>query len=232
MKNIQVLPVVVGITLCTASAALFYKWYKTKRRDEVDGSRVRPKRQAKKNVNVELTIPNDKVPLVIGRSGANVRDMESRHSVKVTFRQKDDAHQLCEIAGHYEDVMKAVDSVKDKLVQAVNVTENIIIPKSLCVKMSNRGGKTLQEISQQSFTKIHIDSGASDKNTRCLSITGSHANVQKAKYLIEEKVRQEREEQELELKREPRYSPKSSTSTSMENLKNLPKQSCKINDTI
>lgn len=64
MRNDQVIPVVVGITLCTASAALFYKWYKTRNGgDAVDGA-SRPKRAIQQKTKVELKIPNESLQLV------------------------------------------------------------------------------------------------------------------------------------------------------------------------
>lgn len=226
-KSIQVLPIVVGITLCTASAAVFFKWYRSRnaQRDETDGRlRLRPNRKTK-DVTIEIPVHNDQVALVLGRSGANVRDMETRHNAKITFHERNDTHQVCKIVGQYENVMKVEKLVKDTLTQATLITEKTNIPRSACMKMNSRGGKTMQDICQQSSVSINIEPGVNgnDRESRCLSITGSRTGVQKAIRLIQDIVRQDQEERELENRREPRISPKTSASTSMENL---PNRSC------
>lgn len=231
MRNGQLLPVAVGIALCTASVALFYKWYKIRSStsDEVDGapnSKVKPKRNKNHFTKVESTISNDKVPLIIGRLGANVKSIEERTNAKIQFREKDEANQICEISGQYEDVMKAADVIKEELARYQCRTEEMIIPTSAHKKICRQSGKVLHDICQRSFTQIHIDAGTTDKNARRLLITGSSANIQKAKKLIAEKVRQDNEEQDAEGKREPRYTSRGpSASTSLESL---PNQTCKF----
>lgn len=227
MKNAQVLPVVVGITLCTASAALFYKWYKTRntKQDVVDGA-PRPKfklkgKQKQTNTKVDVTIPNDTVQLVMGRSGANIKSIEERSGVKITFRDKDGNSQICEITGTYESVMQAAGAVNDEIRRSQCVTEDVVIPKTTHEKISL---KILKEICHQTATKIRIDGGLEDKTKRKLQITGSFPNVQKAKRLIEEQVRLDAAELKNECKREPRHNQKTSPINS--SMESLSKQSC------
>lgn len=224
MRNgVQLLPVVVGITLCTASAAIFYKWYKSRNQntDQVDGTpKFKFKKQQKNQITkVESTIPNDKVPLICGRYGANIKSIEEQTATKIQFCAKDDLYQVCEITGKYENVMKAAKLIKAELDGSHRVTDEMIIPTSTHKRICRQSAKILRDICQQSSTSISIDPGVNDKNTRRLLISGSTANIQRAKRLIEDTVRQDIEEQELENKREPRYVSKGpSSSTSMESL--------------
>lgn len=225
MKNVQVLPVVVGLTLCTASAALFYKWYKTRNeaQDQVDGAR-RPKWKAKtlsKSTKIDVTIPNDTLQLVMGRAGANVKAIEERTGVKISFRDKDGQSQICEISGPYESVMQAASSINDEIKRSQCVTEDIIIPKTTHEKISL---KILRDICHDTVTKIRIEGGLEDKSMRKVNITGTFPNVQKAKRLIEDQVRQDLIDRETESKREPRYSQKNSPINS--SMESLTKQSC------
>lgn len=228
MRNGQLLPVAVGIALCTASVALFYKWYKLRSStsDEIDAgapnAKLKPKRIKNHFTKVESTISNDKVPVIIGRLGANVKSIEERTNAKIQFREKDEANQICEISGQYEDVMKAADVIKEELARSQSRTEEMIIPTSAHKKICRQSGKVLHDICQRSFTQIHIDAGITDKNARRLLITGASANIQKAKKLIADKVRQDNEEQEAGNNREPRYSTSRgpSASTSLESLPN------------
>lgn len=228
MKNAtQVLPVVIGITLCTASAALFYQWYRTRKskRDELDGLSGLPYKSNKKsNENVEINsiISDDNVTLIQGRAGATLKSIEERTNVQITFQPlKDtDNHQTCKINGEYDNVMKACNLIKDELARSNNVTEEILIASEAFKLICRQGRKILHDVCQKSLAKIRIESGACGKDsTRRLIITGSKFNVQKAKQMIEEKIREDNDEKKVETKREPRFSQKgSSTSTSNESL--------------
>lgn len=231
MKNVQVLPVVVGITLCTASAALFYKWYKLRNapQDSVDGVSRRPKWKAKaqsKSTKIDVTIPNETLQLVMGRSGANIKAIEERTGVKISFRDKDGKSQICEISGLYENVMQAANSINDEIKRSQSVTEDIIIPKSTHEKISL---KILRDICHDTATKIRIEGGLEDKTLRKVNITGTFPNVQKAKRLIEDQVRQDHIDREAESKREPRYNSKNSPNNNSpmnSSVESLAKQSC------
>lgn len=227
MKPVQVLPILVGLSLCGASAALLYAWYKTKDNatDEVDAPAKsafpsKTKAKNKKITKVECTISNSVVPIIIGRLGANVQAIEEKTQTKITFRQKDETNQICEISGVYENVMKAVDLVKEEASRSTNVTDEMIIPQSAYSKIIGRCGKILQDICRRSMAQVHIDAGVTgDKSTRRVLITGTRTHVNNAKRLIDELVRQDVEEREAENKREPRYSPRGpSASVSMEAL--------------
>lgn len=226
MRSVQVLPVAVGITLCTVSVALFYKWYSTKNiKDVVDGAPQpklsgKEKRAKKRTEKIELTISNEKLPVVIGRAGANIKSIEEKTNAKIEFRDKDDKNQLCTITGPYENVMKAANLINDEIKRSECVKEEIIILKSTYDKINF---KILKEICRDTGTKIRL-SGLKDKNRRQLEISGPIVNVQKAKRCIEEYEHQHKIDLENDTKREPRYSPKiSPTNSSMESLS---KQSC------
>lgn len=221
MRNAQVLPVVVGITLCTASAALFYKWYKTRNssQDAVDGGPR--KRKPKQPSKVEMMIETDMMPLVLGRNGNNIKSIEERHSVKITFREKDKEKQVCEISGLYENMMKASTAISDEVKKGRSLTEEIVIPKTTCTRISSQ---ILRDICRETATQIRNKGGLKDKNLRQLEITGAFMNVQKAKRMIEEQVREDSMHREHETKREPRYNQKNSPINS--SMESLSKQSC------
>lgn len=217
MKGFQALPVLVGLSLCTASAAILYVWYKTRNsdRDEVDGAHIRKSKSKSKFstgacssykiTKVESEIANDVVPLVLGRNGAHVNSIESQTNTKISFRRKDETHQVCEISGMYENVMKAADLVKLEASRSLNVTEELNVPQSAYCKIIGRCGKTLQDICRRSQAQVHINAAATgDKNVRRIMVTGSRAHVNTAIRLIEEKVHEDATERDAETKREPR----------------------------
>lgn len=207
-----ILPYLLGLTLCGASAGLLYIWLKTKDDDDTDRVFKRPKPKNQKLTKVDCTISNDIVPLVIGRTGANVKTIESKTNTKITFREKDENNQICEISGTYENVLKAAEMVKDEAAQLTNIEEKIYIPQSSYAKIVGKGGKSLQEICRRSMAKVHIDNGtdAQDKtDMRRVLITGSRTNVNTAKFLIEEKLRDDAKEKDSDSVREPRGNQKS-----------------------
>lgn len=224
MQNVKSVPILVSLSLCGAGAALLYVWYRSRAsgKDEVDARKSSAVTKAKKKqlTKVECTISNDVVPLVIGRSGANVKSIEDQTSTKILFRKKDDTHQMCEISGQYEDVMRAANLVKEQASRSANVTEEMAIPTSAYTKLISRCGKTLQDICRRSQAQVHIDAGVNiDKTMRRVLITGPKVNVNVAKRLIDEKVSEDLEEREAEHKREPRFTPRGpSSATSMEFL--------------
>lgn len=212
MRSVQVLPVVVGITLCTA---LIYKWYKTRNpnKDAVDGSKQKCK---PKLDTIEMVIDNETMPLVLGRNGNSIKSIEERHEVKITFRDKADGKQMCQITGCYVNVMQAATAVDDVVKKSKNLTEELIIPKQAYLRISS----TLSDICRDTATKIrNSKDGLMDNNQRRLEITGAFANVRKAKQMIEERMLQDTVDREHDTKREPRFNQKNSpVNSSMESL--------------
>lgn len=216
MRSALVLPTVVGITLCTASAAAIYIWCKNRdsSKDAVDGGGGSKRKRKPKVDKVEMTIDNETMPLVLGRNGNNIKSIEERHEVKITFQEKSDGKQLCQIVGAYENVLQAANAVDDAVKKSKNVTEELIVPKQTYLRIHS----ALSEICRETVTKLrNSKEGLKDKNQRRLEINGPFANVRKAKQMIEERIRQD--EVDTEITREPRFNQRNSpVNSSDENL--------------
>lgn len=212
----DILPLVVGLSLCGASAVLLYIWYKTKDQDQTDSSDGQKNTSAsssKKESKIECTIPNSIVPLVLGRSGANVKSIEEKTKTTIRFKEKDESNQICEIIGLMENVKRAAEMIKQEASPPPNITQEMFVPQSSCGKIIGRCGEALQEICRKSMAKVHVDAGdRSDGTTRRILITGTRAHVNIAKSLIEDKIRKDVESKgvDAETKREPRGSPRNS----------------------
>ncbi|KAJ6646712.1 Tudor and KH domain-containing protein like [Pseudolycoriella hygida] len=200
----DIIPIVIGLSLCSASAILFYIWCKTK--DRENDATKSPATNSKKNTKVECVISNNVVPLVAGRGGANIKSIEGRTSTQVKFKAKDDKNQICEIIGKLDNVRKAAELIKELALPPPNLTEEILVPQSAYGKIVGRCGEVLQEICRKSQAKVYIDSGdRNEADMRRLCITGTRAHVNMAKQLIEEKIRIDKESREnAQVKREPR----------------------------
>lgn len=218
----QVFPIVVGITLCTASAALFYQWYRTRKskleRDELDGLtavKFATNRRGNETITLRPIIANDKVVLVSGRSGANIRSIEELCGVRIIFKRTSDTHQTCEITGPYENAMKAFSMINDEMARSENVTQEMFIPVESMKAICRSGGKFIQEICKTTNAKIHIDSGMqTNEEQRRITFTGGKASVARAMQIIDEKCQQAAEKRRTEVKREPRVNQRSSPSSS------------------
>lgn len=205
----DIIPIVIGVSLCSASAVLLYIWYKTKDRED-DASTPQKSTAGKsattKNTKVECVVPNNVVPLVVGRGGANITSIEGKTNTQIRFKAKDENNQICEISGKLENVKKAVELIKIQASPPPNLTEEMFVPQTAYGKIIGRCNEALQEICRKSQAKVHIDAGdRGDGDMRRLCITGTRAHVNMAKSLIEEKIRIDKESREnLEVKREPR----------------------------
>lgn len=199
----DIIPLVVGVSLCSASAVLLYIWYKTK--DKKDAKDA-PASKSRKITKVECVIPNNIVPVVVGRGSANIKSIEAKTNTQILFKPKDEYNQICEISGRIEDVKKAVELINVQASPPPNLTEEMFVPQTAYGKIIGRCGEALQEICRKSQAKVHIDAGdRPDGEMRRLWITGTRAHVNMAKSLIEEKVRiDENSRKNLEVKREPR----------------------------
>lgn len=204
----DMMPLIVGLSLCSASAALLYIWYKTKDQnsDTVDAA-TSPQKVTK----LECVIPNKIVPLVVGRAGANVKAIEAKTRTLIRFRENNENSQVCEISGSSpRDVQQAAELVKLEASPPPIITEELVVPQSACGKIIGRCGEALQEICRKSMAKVYVEAGSrgGDGQSRIIKITGTRAHVKIARSLIEENVRLDEEMRrsvdETEAKREPR----------------------------
>lgn len=204
----DIIPIVLGLSLCSASAVLFYIWYKTKDREDDPSSPQKSASKSAKNTNtkVECVVPNNVVPLVVGRSGANIKSIEGKTNTQIRFKAKDDNNQICEISGKLENVKKAAELINIQASPPPNLTEEMFVPQTAYGKIIGKCGEALQEICRKSQAKVHIDAGDhGEGDMRRLCITGTRAHVNMAKSLIEEKIRMDKESREnVDIKREPR----------------------------
>lgn len=243
-NNTDVIPLVVGLSLCGASAALLYIWFQTKtsgsNTDECDNDASLSATESTANPYTELAtsavrrisrqisataahlaattteperllecvIPNHLVPLVEGRSGANVRAIGAQTGCKISFRPRDGSSHVCEIRGpSTAAVQLAADLVRREAQPPPIVTEQLLVPQSQCGVVVGRCGEALQEICRRSMAKVYVEAGnsgggdhiangggaAPSERVRTIKIIGTQAHVQLARTLIEEKIRTEAE---------------------------------------
>lgn len=229
-----VFPLLLGLSLCGLGGAMLYVYFKTKD-DEKDSSANDDNKSENKNFKskllnevtkrpitvksmpeekeetAEFDIKNDVIPIVIGKNLTNLELIQTECGAKIWFKDKlgNSGVHSCFIKGKKSAVKKAENMVKDFIQRAKNVTEEVLVPQSACGKIMGRCGDSLQEICRKSKAKVSVESGdRGDGKTRRIIITGNQSQVNIAKVLIEEKVKEDADARklidEVEAKREPR----------------------------
>ena len=89
-----VLPILLGLSLCGIGGALVYVYLKKKDEQDIKKHKSNDINEKlliinKNNENIysEIFIENDIVPIVLGRSGANVKTIEEKTGATIKFRQ-------------------------------------------------------------------------------------------------------------------------------------------------
>lgn len=213
------------IVLCGISifgiVGSYYYYLKIKERDKNDDSSSSSSKNKSSNA-IEFVLSNEQVPLVIGRNGIIVKNIEEKTNTKINFREKDESTHYCVIEGAAEDVKRATQLVNFEASRPPIVTDEILVPAEKVNMLS--GDAVTEIINKTTNVKIWIDSQSKKplmKDFRRVLVTGTKDQVNAAKKLIEktledeETVEQQKSEEQEPPKREPRQpSPSLNTSTS------------------
>lgn len=212
MKNLLLL---CGISIFGIVGGYYY-YFKIKERDKDDDSQPGSNRSL---TSLEFVMSNEKVPLVIGRNGIIVKNIEEKTNTTINFREKDESSHYCKIEGAISDIKLAKQLVDAESSREPIITDEILVAVD---KINVLSGDAVSEIiNKTANVKIWIDSQSKKplmKDFRRVLITGTKDRVNTAKKLIEKKLEEEVVEQpkiDEPPKREPRQpSPSLNTSTS------------------
>lgn len=205
MKSI--IPVAAGIL---SVGALIYLYI---RRREKDKEREESTDALDPIEVLEFVIKNQQVPAIVGRNSVVLKSIEDKTGTVIRFRESDENHQICSIKGKKQDLLQAKHLIDFEAAKPCVITDELLVPISSCGKFEGYSGSGLNEICAKSSAKVWVDPG-SRKNlaeTRRVLITGTQEQVDLAKKLIEEKIREisvesHADEKKEEFKREPRLS--------------------------
>lgn len=158
------------------------------------GSIKRKKR--KREFSVQLIVPNNKVGLVIGKSGQTVKSIQLKHncSVKIPSSSEGgnpDLRTITVLASRLEDANAAKEEilgtysvnhrVKDAFVTSGEVESFCTIPNDKVGLVIGKGGANIKLVMQTSKCDIQIPTIAdfgSNPQTRTLSIKGFPASIE------------------------------------------------------
>ncbi|XP_046607196.1 tudor and KH domain-containing protein homolog [Neodiprion virginianus] len=190
-----VLTFAIGLSLTGASAALLYMYYK---KDD-DPNDIRTTRLTTSRQNeVEIKVPRQHVPIIIGRAGAMIKDIQDKTETRINFSNDDKElpDRICKIRGKPESVHLAQIMIENIIAnQPVIEVYETYIPQRACGRIIGRGGDTINHIQAVSGAKIMVESSSyknPDSNQRII-IKGTAEHIAAALALVEEKVREENE---------------------------------------
>ncbi|KAJ8714904.1 hypothetical protein PYW08_004885 [Mythimna loreyi] len=195
-----------------AEAQCMYYIFK-KDEEEEENQRVKTSR-----VNViEVPVPKNIVPALIGRGGSNIKEIERTTGAKVNVKEfSGEDHDVCVIRGRSEATQIAETLVHDFInQQPVNVEDSITVPAWACGRIIGTQGENINSISHRSGARIKITPSSEKLTERKVLFLGTKEQIRLAKDLIDNCVAQEKCRREIEqTKRSPRHVQSSSKSPS------------------
>lgn len=245
MKSQSTVPIILGLSLLSVGGACVYAFLKKKKdefgdssdffagnaststpsSDEADSGlsnkiarlvRMISKEEVK---SVEITLSNKIVPLVVGRKGYTLRHIQDSTKTEIHFRELDESHQVCTIHGTEAGILVAEQLIMKEASRQITLTEEMLVPQTACGKILGRCGDALQQICRKSMAKVWIEGTRVLGENRRIMITGTQDQINVARSLIEQKVKDDadfrRSQEQLDIRREPRIRtpPSSMTAT-------------------
>lgn len=246
MKSQSTVPIILGLSLLSVGGACVYAFLKKKKdefsdsvdstftagnatagttSDETDSGlsnkiarlvRMISKEEVK---SVEITLSNKIVPLVVGRKGYTLRHIQDSTKTEIQFRELDESHQICVIHGTEAGIQAAEQLIMKEASRQITLTEEMLVPQTACGKILGRCGDALQEICRKSMAKVWIEGTRVRGDNRRIMITGTQDQINVARSLIEQKVKDDadfrKSQEQLDIRREPRIRtpPSSMTAT-------------------
>ncbi|XP_015126881.1 tudor and KH domain-containing protein homolog [Diachasma alloeum] len=182
------LPLVIGISLTGVCVGVLYLLYK---QDEENHKSIRS-RPRKLLRTVEMKVPKASVPVIIGRGGSTVKDIEGKTSTKIHFSEDvlQEAHRICYIRGTIEETRLAeqlIQSIIDD--QPVIEVYEMLAPQKFCLSLL--GNRRVEVIQSYSNAKIIMEKAYSrdpDAKRRVI-IKGTAEQIATALNEIQENLR-------------------------------------------
>ncbi|XP_076164200.1 tudor and KH domain containing protein papi [Ptiloglossa arizonensis] len=196
MSRQLTLPILLGVSLTGVSIALIYLLYK---KDEEEENSRKNLIQTAKRISIEYVIPREFVPVVIGRGGSMIKDIQNKTGTQIYFNEDnvECPDRVCIIRGTYEAIQlakKMITSVIEN--QPIIETYEMYIPQKASRRIIGRGGEIIKKIRTTSNAKLIIENNYNcynpDAQTRII-IKGTTEQIAAALLQIEYKVREEKE---------------------------------------
>ncbi|XP_058795820.1 tudor and KH domain-containing protein homolog [Phymastichus coffea] len=189
----MLIPLLVSFSITGATVVLLY--FINKKKDEENF-----KSGQKSEKSIKIQIPRQVVPLVIGRAGSVIRELQESTNTKISFIEDNDVDlpmRICVITGDPKNLILA-----EKKIQAVLINQPLIetyeqwVPQRTIMKMTEKGEVLLKQIQNSSNAKIILENSfnVADLDTKKrVIIKGTAEQIANALLLIEDRVRENNE---------------------------------------
>lgn len=178
----------------TVSSILLYLLLKQEEEYEVKRQKV----ETTKHTVVRVTVPKAVVGGVIGRQGANIKQIQEKTNTKINFDSPgngEECDRFAVIRGTPCGVREAEELLNACIEEQSNViTESVFVPSRACGRIIGRNGESIRQMCRMSSAKILVDRSGDerDPNTlKCITITGTKDQIRTAVIMIDEKLAEE-----------------------------------------
>ncbi|OBS76125.1 hypothetical protein A6R68_17416, partial [Neotoma lepida] len=174
LSTIQKIALGLGIPASATVAYILYRRYRESREERLTFV-------GEDDIEIEMRVPQEAVKLIIGRQGANIKQLRKQTGARIDVDTEDVGD---------ERVCKAKAAIHQILTENTPVFEQLSVPQRSVGRIIGRGGETIRSICKASGAKITCDKES--EGTLLLSRLIKISGTQK-EHLILEKVSEDEE---------------------------------------
>ncbi|XP_054986704.1 tudor and KH domain-containing protein [Sorex araneus] len=189
LSTIQKIALGLGIPASATVAYILYRRYRESREERLTFV-------GEDDIEIEMRVPQESVKLIIGRQGANIKQLRKQTGARIDVDTEDVGDErVLLISGFPVQVCKAKAAIHQILTENTPVSEQLSVPQRSVGRIIGRGGETIRSICKASGAKITCDKESEGTLllSRLIKISGTQKEVAAAKHLILEKVSEDEE---------------------------------------
>ncbi|XP_004854155.1 tudor and KH domain-containing protein [Heterocephalus glaber] len=189
LSTLQKVALGLGIPASAAVAYILYRRYRESREERLTFV-------GDNDIEIEMRVPQEAVKLIIGRQGANIKQLRKQTGARIDVDTEDVGEEcVLLISGFPVQVCKAKAAIHQILMENTPVSEQLSVPQRSVGRIIGRGGETVRSICKASGAKITCDKESEGTLllSRLIKISGTQKEVAAAKHLILEKVSEDEE---------------------------------------
>ncbi|KFO18230.1 Tudor and KH domain-containing protein [Fukomys damarensis] len=184
LSTIQKVALGLGVPASAAVAYILYRRYRESREERLTFV-------GEDDIEIEMRVPQEAVKLIIGRQGANIKQLRKQTGARIDVDTEDIGEErVLLISGFPVQVCKAKAAIHQILTENTPVSEQLSVPQRAVGRIIGRGGETIRSICKASGAKITCDKES--EGTLLLSRLIKISGTQK-EHLILEKVSEDEE---------------------------------------
>ncbi|KAK3095253.1 hypothetical protein FSP39_012233 [Pinctada imbricata] len=192
-------PKVVALIVGIPTTALLLYWLFGEKEDDEDQEKNKNIATSRQTV-IEVKVPGKAAGAIIGRQGANIKEIQKKSGARVNFQddhqnpQSEESERTVVIRGMMENAQAAELLIREAVANIPKIeTETINVPSRAIGRIIGRGGDTVRSIYRTSKARVFVDRTKQDYREvdRQIQITGTREQIDLAKTLIAEKVQEE-----------------------------------------